>query len=115
MNSRLTWRLWTGLLAGPLAFAANLQVNYMLVDVACQTGPRIVLHLSPALSALLTLGAGVMAWQAWQDLERPAMPEAAWVPRGKFMAISGVLMSGMFLLVVLAQWIPVFVVNPCQR
>ena len=114
MSARLTWCLWAGVLAGPLAFALNLQTNYMLVDLACDSASRSLLHVVPAVVLLFIGGAALLSWNAFRDLERATTPNSHSV-RAKFMATLGVLSNILFILLVLAQWIPVFVLHPCQR
>jgi len=50
------WRLaalWTGLLAGPVVWAALLETNYALSYVACEQRRTWMLHLSTAVAILL--------------------------------------------------------------
>ncbi len=111
------WRLWAGVLAGPLAILVQLQTNYALVLWACGAGGREwPLHLVSLLALLVTLGAGLLSWRNW----RRAGAEwedggAGVVPRSRFMAAVGMLVSSLSALVMVAMWMPVFVYGPCQR
>src|SRR4051812_45535055 len=108
-------RLWAGILAGPIAWFLQMQVSYALVPWACATGHLIVLHLL-TLGGLLIAAAGALtAWREWQRLGRE-WPKGAGGPqaRSRFMAVLGLLASIMFFLVILAQGIPSFLLNPCQ-
>jgi hypothetical protein len=107
--------LWAGLLAGPAAFLSNLQVNYMLVPWVCATGHRFALHIVALCALLVTAAGGFAAWRAWlRTGKRWSDAGGGAVPRSRFMAIMGMLISAMFFLVILAMGIPNFVMNPCQ-
>ena len=107
--------LWTGILAGPVAWLLQMQTSYALVPWACATGHVFVLHLV-TLAGLLIAAAG--AWLAWRDWRRfgKEWPKGKGGPqmRRRFMAVLGLLTSVMFFLVILAQGIPSFILNPCQ-
>jgi len=108
--------LWFGILAGPLAFLLNLQLSYMLVQPVCVTAHHIILHLVPAGALLLAASGGVSAWWNWQRTGQAESSKAEGVlPRSRFMADVGLLTSGLFLVVIVAQWLPNFILSPCQR
>jgi len=108
--------LWVGVLAGPLATLTQLQVNYALVLWACGAGREWALHLVALLALLVTVAGGLLSWRNWRRAG------AGWedggagvVPRSRFMAAVGVLISAFIVLVVVAQWIPIFVYGRCER
>jgi hypothetical protein len=108
--------LWFGILAGPLAFLLNLQLSYMLVHPVCETAHRLVLHLVPAGALLLAASGGLSAWWNWQRTRQAESSKAGGVlPRSRFMAGVGLLTSGLFIIVIVAQWLPNFMLTPCQR
>ena len=108
--------LWFGILAGPLAFLLNLQVSYMLVRPVCVTAHHLVLHLVPVGALLLTVSGGVSAWRSWQRARQAESSKAGGVlQRSRFMAETGLLGSGFFILAIVAQWLPNFILNACQR
>jgi hypothetical protein len=111
----IVW-LWFGMLAPPLAFLLNLQLSYVLVPQACVMGQHLLLHLVPVGTVLLAVGGGVSAWYNWRRTGHTWSTEAAGVlPRSRFMAATGLLISGLFILAIVAQWLPNFLLNPCQR
>ena len=108
--------LWFGILAGPLAFLLNLQLSYMLVQPVCVAAHHLVLHLVPVGALLLTASGGVSAWWSWQRTGHAESSKAGGVlPRSRFMAGVGLLISVLFLVVIAAQWLPNFILTPCQR
>lgn len=104
---------WTGLLAGPTAWALHMQANYSLVAWACKNGGEIVIHLVTVAALLITAVGAFAAWRAWQ--QGRAEEADGEVSRTHFMGALGLLVSLMFLLVIIAQAIPSFVFHPCQR
>jgi hypothetical protein len=107
--------LWTGILAGPFAFAINLTATYALVKWTCNSEQESVLHLV-SLGALLMVVAG--AWLSWLALRHSAAatetdqgtPEA----RARFMALLGLSSSAFFLLAIIANAYPQWVIDACR-
>jgi len=103
------------MLAGPLAWAAGLGLDYTLVIVACESGNNAWLHLV----SLVTLGAaGAGAWLAYRQWRRlgGGVPgeRAGRIERSRFMAALGVMSGVFFSLVIIAQWTASFVLHPCM-
>jgi hypothetical protein len=107
--------LWVGLFAGPAAFLLNLQLNYMLVWWACSNGRRLML-LFVVLGALLLCAAGAIGAAANLRNRSGLFAEALedYTQRNNFMAVLGLTLSSFFFLIVLAQAIPILVLDPCQ-
>jgi hypothetical protein len=107
--------LWAGLLLPPAAFLVNLELAYALVPVACSSGTDVFVHLVHLVCLLLALGGGLVAWRSWQTVgPRWSGEQGGRVARSRFMAGVGLLGSLLFALVIVAQWIPSFMLNPCQ-
>jgi cytochrome c biogenesis factor len=109
--------LWFGVLAGPLAWAALLQTNYVLSYVACEHRQTWMLHLAAALAIVVIAMGGLTAWRAMQrsdahHRESADTAETA-AKRTRFMAVGGVILCAWFALVVFATFIPVLVLHPC--
>jgi hypothetical protein len=107
---------WLGVLGGPVAWAMQLQANYALVPHACKTGQTRWLHLSTIFFLLLALCAVAAARHAWKASKRtlPASGDSA-EARSSFMGRLGVLNSGLFALVIIAQAIPILFFDPCEQ
>jgi hypothetical protein len=108
--------LWAGVLVAPLAFLSNLQVNYTLTQELCPGGHTFLLHLMTILFLLIAAGGGLVAWRNWGRAGR-VMPDESKdnVVRNRFLGIVGVMLSALSFLIIIAQWIPQFIFNPCQR
>jgi hypothetical protein len=107
--------LWAGVLIPPVAFLVNLEVAYALVPVACGARTVVLVHVVHLVSLALTVFAGVVAWRTWQR-SGAIWPggEGGRLGRTQFLAGMGILMGLMFAVVILAQWIPSFILDPCQ-
>lgn len=117
-------RLWFGLLGGPLAWAAAFIAAYLMTESACVTGgslvgPGIVWLLGAAVAvaaAVVAVGARGEAVASTPDDDPGAGgPEArSDRPTGRrFMAIAGVLLSGVFAFITLTHAVPLFVGVGC--
>jgi hypothetical protein len=92
----------------------QLEINYALVLWSCATGHAWPLHLVSVFALLVTVLAGFLVYRIWRRLttnEDSGGPLA----RSRFMAAVGILMSLLMAAVIVAQWLPVFIHNPCER
>jgi small-conductance mechanosensitive channel len=107
--------LWSGLLIAPFAFLLNLQVSYMLVPFTCATGRVFWLHVAAGGSLMLAVLGLFIAWRNWRKTGREWHSEAESImARSRFLSVMGLLMSALFCLAILAQWIANFIIGPCQ-
>ena len=94
--------LWTGLLLAPLALLTGLELAYLLVRPGCTRGTMLPQHTAHAAVLLIALIGVAIAWRAHRR-------------SGEFMATLGVATSVLFVLVIIAQWVPTFLIHPFQR
>ena len=106
--------LWAGVLVGPLAALLQLQINYALVLWACSHSSSWPLHLVSFLALVLTIIAGLLSFRLWQ---RSTATEdgAGPVARSRLMSGLGIAISVVMVLLIIAQWIPIFIHDPCER
>lgn len=102
--------LWSGILAGPFAWAVNLEARYALVPWACAHGPRWVLLLVAGVTLAVSLFGFLFAWRGAAS----AGDDPGHAARVRFMATAGFLLSGVFTLMILASAIPDFFFHPCD-
>jgi hypothetical protein len=109
-------RLWAGVLVAPLAFLCNLQADYTLAQKLCPGGRTALLHFVTLFFLLLALLGGLIAWRNWARAGQlwPDESEER-VVRNRLMAAVGVMISLLSALIIIAQWIPQFIFNPCMR
>jgi hypothetical protein len=93
--------LWVGLLLAPAAWLTGLEVGYLLVRPGCVRGTMLPQHTAHAAVLLIALIGMAVAWRAHRR-------------SGEFMATLGVATSALFVLVIIAQWVPTFLIHPCQ-
>ena len=93
----------------------NVSIAYALVSPSCSRQQVVDLHLLCIVSLLACLVLTVPAalnWQRARALARPAeAPEQA---RHRFLSQMGTMAGLLSLLVVLAEWLPVWIVSPCS-
>ena len=107
--------LWFGVLAGPIAWLVQMETNYILAQLVCSRASEVALHLISLSALLLAAAGGFTAWRLWQRSGREWPGESGGIlPRSRFMAVLGLLMSSQFFLVILAQEIPSLFFKPCQ-
>jgi hypothetical protein len=97
-QSRNLWG-WAALLGTPSLALLNQSVSYAMVTPACAHQQTIALHALAfaclAVSAFITL-------------------RSAQAARGTFLPLVGALTGTLLTLVILAQWIPVWMLSPCD-
>ena len=107
--------LWTGILAGPIAWACDLMASYAVVSWVCETRNYVVFPLVTLASLAIVVGGAGISWAA---LTRTAqdVPSDGGRPRqrARFMAILGLALCGLFALQILAGAIPHWVLDACQ-
>jgi hypothetical protein len=108
-------RQWASLLFSPAVFFLHLLVAYLLVPWSCTHQNELWLNLvSGAAVALSALGTFI-AWQLWGELKRvPPGNEGGAVPRARFLAVTGFILSAAITLVLLSQWAAEFFLTACQ-
>ena len=122
--------LWTGIFGGPLFWGVQLLVGYGLVAHNCY--PEAIPHHRPVFAgthgAVLlvsvvalagTLGAGLVALRSWRATSDERGGQATHLlhnaeGRTRFMAMAGLIMSGLFLLGVLTAAMPLVVGRVCS-
>lgn len=107
--------LWFGMLGPPIIWGARFGASYVLVPYACARDTVLLLQLVTLVALLATAGAGFVAWRQGRaarkrDDDEPAPADT----RTRFMALAGVLSSGLFFLVIAAEGLALFFVDPCQ-
>ena len=108
--------LSVGVLLGPVAALVNEELIYVTNMWACGTGNHFAMHLVAFICLAVVVGAGFLAWTDWVRVGRGTEDEAATVDaRSRFLALTGMAVSALSALVILAQWLAVFVFGACMR
>ena len=111
-------RLLFASLGPPAAWVAHLLVNYFLASAVCWTGSSwimVAVHLVTLVTLLIALGAGVIAWQTWQNLGG-AQETTSNDGRGiaTFLGLWGISASAIFALLILVGGFAGYFLSPCQ-
>ena len=96
--------LWTGIFAGPFAWAAALQTKYALVHYICVNHAQWILWTITIAALGITAFGALCSWRGWVDD----------TPRVRFMAIGGLLLSAAFALSIISLAIPDLFLRPCD-
>lgn len=106
--------LAAAMLAPPLIWFAHLNVSYAWVPSACASGDWLKLHLFTIAGILITVVAGWGSWRFLQRFGRGTTDEGdARATRRRFMAVSGTAFAVVFILLILANEVPVIVLRRC--
>lgn len=105
--------LWFGIVAPPLAWAADELCGLVLPDWICDTGHRSVLQAITVAALLLALGAGLVARRSFRSDDGGAAGERV-AARRRFMANLAGLLSIFFALVIVAGAVPGLLHRPCD-
>ena len=109
MGAASDLKAWAGVAAGPVAWTAQLLLAYPLAQLTCHAGFAVqhpaLLH---AISAVALLVVSVSAWMSWSVWKAPN------APRVQFTGLLGLLLCGVFGLVVIATWVPPFIMRHCE-
>lgn len=119
--------LWFGVLGGAAAWAIRLTFSYAIVAIGCDfglTGPAAfgltMLDMAAltvtAITALVSAVATFVSWRIWRRTRRGAWEHSGGpVGRSGYLAIFGVLMSGLFVIVILMEGSAVLFLDICAR
>jgi hypothetical protein len=107
--------LWTGILAGPVAWAFDLMASYAVVKWVCHTQRYTVLPLITIASLVIVTAAALISWAALIRTTTD-VPTDGGQPRqrARFMAVLGLSSSALFALQIVAGAIPHWVLDACQ-
>ena len=96
--------LWTGALAGPLAFVCALEARFALVHYVCMNHAEWIVWAITIVALIVTAFGAFCSWTGWIDD----------TPRVRFMAIGGLFIGGMFALAIIAMAIPDLFLRACE-
>jgi hypothetical protein len=98
-------RLWCAALAGPLAWTAHNLLSPTLVSAACAWPPGVaVLHALTALTLGMALAGALVGAQLYV---------ATTTDGARFVGGASTLLGALFALVIVAEGLPNFILDPC--
>ncbi len=105
-----------GFFAGPVFWALQLLIGYALTPVACQAGTNLAIYIVSAVTGIIILAAGWLAYRNWREYShghRELVDSKAQISSSEFVALSGALLSTLFFLLVLYTGVSMIFLNPC--
>lgn len=107
--------LWTGIVAGPLAWAFDLTASYAVVHWVCHTRNYVILPAISIASLAVVVAATGVSWAALVQTSGD-VPTDGGRPRqrARFMAVLGLASCALFALQILAAMIPRWMLDACQ-
>ena len=107
--------LWTSMLAGPLAFALNLQVGYALVKWACSREQEFLLVVVALLAVATAAGGAWLGWSCLVKVRDGANEQGGrLVDRSYFMAVVAIGLNLLLMLQIVTSAVPTIVLSPCE-
>jgi hypothetical protein len=107
--------LWTTILVPPIVWFTNLLVNFAVAPLACNGPGMSALHTASFLSLLIGAASTLLAVSLWRKLGTEATPATgAPASRVRAMAAAGVVMGAGFVLAIIAQAVPQFILTGCE-
>lgn len=109
-------RTLAGLFVPPVAWFAALTISYFMVPWACGSAAgTVALHLVSLVMLAVAAGSGLLAWKAWRAVGDGWPGDAVGsAERDRFLALLGTFSGGLFTLIILAQWLAVLMLDPCE-
>ncbi len=109
--------LWAGMIGSPLVWLTQFLICYALVPYVCHTQKFFSLHLTTLVALILVAGAGVLCWREWVDagLRAPQSADGDRLGTTRLAAVVGLLTSTLAFLLILAQGIAPFFIDPCTN
>jgi len=96
--------LWTGMLAGPIAWALVFELKYALVDYVCRNRAPWLFWVFFVIGILICAYGAFAAWSG--------MAEGS--PRAKAMGLAGLALSIGFAIFIVALMVPDIFLRPCE-
>lgn len=102
---------WLGFMLSPAAWTVYFVVIYVLNEAACRLpllSPMAFFPLATLFTGVVLALIGLAGWWAWR-----AWREGDGAGNGRFLGITGLLLSGLFVVMTTAVWVAALVLPPC--
>jgi hypothetical protein len=106
--------LWAGIVLGPIAWAFDLQLSYALTYKACSTGKYFILYIVSFSTMIVALGGALISYSVLVRARAGEDEGGHGRDRAHFMARMGLYLSLAFVIVIIAQAVPRFMLSPCD-
>jgi hypothetical protein len=106
---------WFGILAGPLVWLTQFLINYALVRWECMGHSKFSLHVVSAVALAIVIFSGIVSGFYFSKTREYSAASEQLPARRHFMAALGILSASLYSFAIIAQAIPAFILDPCQR
>jgi hypothetical protein len=115
-SARGLLELWAGILIAPLAWSLHLSAGYFLSNVICESRWNLAFLIVSAIFLAMALTGVSYARSNYRNTGRewPRGDADGILIRSRFLAVSGMLLSGLCVLLIVAQTIPMLALEPCR-
>ena len=103
--------LWYGALGAPIVWLVRIAAASALVPYACATERLWTVHATTVVALALSLAAGTIAWRGWRRCERGRERPGT---SAHLLAVSGMVLSAVFILAIALESAAAFYMDPCQ-
>jgi hypothetical protein len=109
-------RLWWGVIGAPVIWLLYLQAAYMMATWSCAPRRTVMLIITIVIAAAAVSVTGWIAWQSRQRLRKHPSGDDDEVAaqRSHFLVLSGLGISALIALLVLASAIPIGLLQVCE-
>jgi hypothetical protein len=123
-ETRSSWRLWFGVLAGPLAWACQLLLVFGLPEgVVCTPGNRTagqffntdvraVIQITNAVATTITVLAFLVSYRCYRKLRESDDTPAQ---RARWLAMAGMFNSSLFVMLTAVKFASPLFLTPCAH
>ena len=112
LQGRTILAMWIAIAAAPLAWAAHLNIAYMLVALVCTPALSAWLYGFTALMLAIAIAGTIACWRFYRRTKDVARDDRA-AARTHFLVGTGLLGGVLFILAIIAQTIPIMIYPPC--
>ena len=114
LSPRGNLALWYAFLGAPVVWFIDLGFVYFWVSPSCVLRTSLPLYLIDGVALVLALFALLIGYNIWQDTGEELPGEhATRTDRSRFMAVVGIMMSGLFSLIIAGHILATAILGPC--
>ena len=107
--------LWAGIFTGPVVWLLSFGARWSLSGWICAFHWKPALYVIAIVALATAAGSGALAWTEWQRIGREMPGEGGGaIPRSRYMAVLGVVLSAFSILLIVAQGIPEWILGVCE-
>lgn len=116
MSAREYSETLAGVVGAPVLALLNQELIYAVTMWACGHRMSGVTHIVPAICLCLSVATVILSYRTWTAAGRGIDDEPATLQsRARFLALLGLAIGAFSSAVILAQWVAIFVFDPCAR